>query len=380
MLIWSVFSLALALSYAVLMFVYWYGWQRQASWSADPGWRPGVRVTVIIPARNEAANIGPCLHSLRQCAFPADLLEVLVVDDHSDDGTAQAAREAWPAATVLRLSEYLLPGEAVHSHKKRAIEVAARQARGALLVCLDADCTVSPGWLRQIAALYEARRPAAIVGPVAIARPRGLCGHFQALDVAGLMAVTAAGLRLGFQRMGNGANLAYPRAVFGQVNGFEGNTGRASGDDLFLLQKIERLCPGKIVFLKNPEAVVHTLPEPGWRALWRQRLRWGTKNAALPEWPIRLALAGVFLFCCTILVNTAFAWASPAARALLACQLGTKAAFDLMLLHSACAFLDRRAWLRWFLPAFAVHTVYIVAAGVASLTVRQYPWKGRRVR
>jgi chlorobactene glucosyltransferase len=49
-------------------------------------------VSVIVPARNEAHNIAPCVKSILSTTYPN--LEVIVVDDSSTDGTAQVARDA----------------------------------------------------------------------------------------------------------------------------------------------------------------------------------------------------------------------------------------------------------------------------------------------
>ena len=53
-------------------------------------WQDAIptKITVIIPARNEAKYIGNCLQSIIAQSYPAHLFEVIVVDDHSTDGTA----------------------------------------------------------------------------------------------------------------------------------------------------------------------------------------------------------------------------------------------------------------------------------------------------
>ena len=49
---------------------------------------PRVSVSIIVPARNEAANIDACLQALATQTYPDDLMEIIVVDDRSTDDTA----------------------------------------------------------------------------------------------------------------------------------------------------------------------------------------------------------------------------------------------------------------------------------------------------
>src|SRR5215210_19940 len=55
---------------------------------------PGHRVAIIVPARNEALNIGPCLSGLSAQRGLAAGSSIIVVDDGSRDGTAEAVRQA----------------------------------------------------------------------------------------------------------------------------------------------------------------------------------------------------------------------------------------------------------------------------------------------
>lgn len=280
---------------------------------------------------------------------------------------------------LLRLSDLPPPENAPAFGKKRAIAVAVAEARGELIVTTDADCRVPPDWLMLLVSAYETHRPRAIAAPVMIRGEQNLLQHFQALDVAGTMGLTGAGIRMGWQHIGNGANLAYPRAVFEAVHGFAGNAHHASGDDLFLLQKIARNWPGSVFFLKNAGAAVSTPAAADWSAFFQQRLRWGTKNAALPETPVRLVLATVFLFCCSILLNVVATFFYAPLVWVLLIQLAVKAGFDYLLLREMCGFFQRREWPRWFWPSFMLHTGYVVFLGLASLTRKQFEWKGRRV-
>ncbi len=100
----------------------------------DPA--PAVRVSVVIPARDEAARIG---HVLRALAADPEVHEVLVVDDHSTDATAAVAAEH--GARVLPAP----PLPAGWIGKPWALQHGLEQASGEVVVTLDADVRPDPG-------------------------------------------------------------------------------------------------------------------------------------------------------------------------------------------------------------------------------------------
>ncbi|GIV61131.1 MAG: glycosyl transferase family 2 [Rhodothermaceae bacterium] len=116
-----------------------------------PGARP--RVSVIIPARNEEANLRRLLPSLLSQRYPA--FEVIVYDDASDDGTPGVLRSfAGDERLTLLRGEGPPPGWV---GKVYALEQAARHARGDRLLFLDADAELAdPEALERLVARYEA--------------------------------------------------------------------------------------------------------------------------------------------------------------------------------------------------------------------------------
>jgi len=113
-------------------------------------------VSVIVPARNEAANIETCVRSLTRASYPA--FEVIVVDDGSDDGTGGLAR-AVGRGNARRLE--VLEGAALPDGwlgKPWACRQGAAAAKGDLLLFTDADTTHGPDLLaRAVAGLDEER-------------------------------------------------------------------------------------------------------------------------------------------------------------------------------------------------------------------------------
>jgi len=113
-------------------------------------------VSVVVPARNEAANIERCVDSLTRSRYPA--FEVIVVDDASEDGTGALAR-AIPRGNAERL--VVAEGAPLPDGwlgKPWACWQGARAARGELLLFTDADTTHAPDLLaRAVAGLEEER-------------------------------------------------------------------------------------------------------------------------------------------------------------------------------------------------------------------------------
>jgi glycosyltransferase involved in cell wall biosynthesis len=95
-----------------------------------------MKLTVVVPVRNEEAVIGRCIEGLR--AQIRDGVEVIVADDGSTDATARVVQDGFPDARVLRL-----PPRGSASARVSAIA----QARAPRIAFLDADCVPDPGWV-----------------------------------------------------------------------------------------------------------------------------------------------------------------------------------------------------------------------------------------
>src|ERR1043165_1550979 len=79
-------TIGLFIPYAILILFYLSGWSELEVFEAKD-LKPGIKVSVIIAARNEEENIGKLLESIASQTYPKDFFEVIVVDDHSTDNT-----------------------------------------------------------------------------------------------------------------------------------------------------------------------------------------------------------------------------------------------------------------------------------------------------
>lgn len=103
-------------------------------------------VTVVIPARNEAGCVAA---NLRALAAQGDALKIIVVDDHSEDGTAQAVASLQASSVTLIRSQPLPPG---WTGKLWALEQGRKHVVTPLTVLLDADIRLRPDVLTALAA------------------------------------------------------------------------------------------------------------------------------------------------------------------------------------------------------------------------------------
>lgn len=110
--------------------------------------------TVIVAARNEEKNIGICLTSLDKLIYPQNKLEIILVDDSSNDNTAKIITEFISDKPKFKL---IKPEKDFGSTigKARAIANAIEIAKGEIILTTDADCEVSPTWAKTIASFFQ---------------------------------------------------------------------------------------------------------------------------------------------------------------------------------------------------------------------------------
>ncbi len=123
-------------------------WARRVRWARPPA--PGdCRVSVVVPAYDEADRIGDTVHRLREglAALAADGgLEVVVVDDGSTDGTAAVALAAGASQVVVQPR---------NRGKGAAVRMGVLAARGRTVVFTDADLAYGPDQVQRVAAAVE---------------------------------------------------------------------------------------------------------------------------------------------------------------------------------------------------------------------------------
>src|SRR6188768_504739 len=365
-------TISLLVLYSFLILYYRAGWRELEPFS-QTSQGSTIKISVIIPARNEEENIGKLLSSLEKQTYPNHLFEVVVVDDHSTDNTATVVN-SYSFAKRIELGF-----DNINSYKKKAIETGIAAASGELIITTDADCIVQENWLKTIAAFKENSDPVFIAAPVMMKHGPGLLQTFQALDFLVLQGITAASVQKRIHNMCNGANLAYERKVFFEVNGFYGIDHIASGDDMLLMQKIAERFPAKISYLLSKDAIVSTQSAKTWKEFFSQRIRWASKATDYNDIKIFSTLFLVYFFNCALLALFISGFWMPSLWLGLVGILILKTIIELTFIYPVAKFYDKQNLIKWF-PFFQpMHIVYTVIAGWLGV-FGSFEWKGRRVK
>ena len=235
-----------------------------------------VSFTIVIPFRNEEAHLLNLVNSLNALKFPKDRFEIIFVNDESNDSSIRIINKTIKPSINYTILENVLR---TNSPKKDAITLAISKAKGTWIVTTDADCEVPKNWLIEYAKAIKTFDAKMLCAPVSINDSEGLLSKYQQADILSLQGVTMGSFGTGNPLLCNGANLAFEKKAFYLVNGYEGNSHLASGDDVFLLQKMKAEFPDRVHFLKSNAAIVNTQPVTSWSALIDQRIRWASKTA-----------------------------------------------------------------------------------------------------
>ncbi|MBC7847142.1 MAG: glycosyltransferase [Flavobacterium sp.] len=331
------------------------------------GLKPKTKFSIIVPFRNEAENLPKLLNSFSKLDYPADLFEVILVDDDSEEVfSIQYSVFSIQIIKNIRFS---------NSPKKDAISTAMQIVKTDWIITTDADCVVHKNWLLALDNYIQLHSVSMIAGAVTYDCKNSFLHHFQQLDLASLQGATIGsfGLRKGF--MCNGANFAYTKSFFQDLNGFEGNDGIASGDDVFLLQKAITQFPEKVHYLKSENNIVTTKPVNDWKSLFHQRVRWASKTGSYQSSfgkGLGLIVFGgnvglLFVVYCLLLGLGNFY--------LLIFLPLAKFAVDFALINKTNVFLKNKS--QFFLTSSLLYPFFSVTVALYSL-FGKYEWNGRK--
>ncbi len=338
-----------------------------------------TKFSIIIPFRNEANNLPKLLKSLFALNYSNNLFEVILVNDASEDNSVEIINthiETQNKQIELRVIENV---RTCNSPKKDVIALALEQAKHEWIITTDADCILPKFWLDSFDAFIQFKNPMCIVAPITYINEHTFLNRFQTLDLFSLQGTTIGSFGIDLPFLCNGANFGYRKSVFLEVGGFKGNTAIASGDDIFLLEKIVKKHPKSVHYLKCDNAVVYTNAQANWHQLISQRIRWAAKTSSYNNWFGKLTGLVVLGMNVLILLLPFLSFFGFFNIKIWAYIFIIKLNVDFILLYKTSTFFNQRQAFISFLSSFVIYPIFSVYVAFLSL-FKGYQWKGRQFK
>lgn len=335
-------------------------------------------ISVVIPVRNEAHNIPLLIRCLGNQSYSFNNFEVIFIDDYSEDGTFDQLLN-YSKSSDVKILVYKLEEKANGiSHKKAAITYGLTKVSGEIVLLTDGDVLFGTNWIQSYARAFSSTDAKFISGPVFM-DGFGFIDDVQSLEFSSLIGTGAAAIYYNKPILCNGANLAFIRDTFFEVNGYEGYEKIISGDDEFLMYKISKRHPFKISFLKSDQATVHIQPKSGFREFYHQRRRWSGKWKKHPN-PLTKVLA-IYIFTVQLsflllFISVILKLVPPYTVILI---LTIKLLLEFIYFKQMYLFFIKELRLIPFIISSLVYPLYAVIFGILS-NMGGYEWKGRHFK
>lgn len=372
----TLLAIVIFLAYSNIIIFYFIGWRKTSSPKNDLAIE-SVFVSIVIACRDEEENIMQLLKALRIQDYKAENFEVIIVNDHSEDKTLEKIEEFRRLYEMSNLE--LLNLTSSEKSKKEAVRVGVYNARGRLIVTTDADCSMGRQWLSEIVRFYIRTKASFIIGPVLLKAESKLISIFQHIEFAGLMGSGAGSIFFQKPLMCNGANLAFEKDLYLEVNREDMRHDLASGDDMFLMLAAKNNAGIKYGFIKSRKAVVETNGKLTFQGFISQRRRWVSKNKYLKDdWIMLNGLVVLAINMLIILFGIGSFFNSLVFSLFLLTLLG-KFTVDFILVYSVLKFYGTSKTARWYIFAqlFSIASIPVI---IFNSFKRNYEWKGRIVR
>ncbi len=325
-------------------------------------------ITVVVASRNEERNIGRCLHALLQQDYPAGRMQIIAVNDESEDRTLGIIQRIAGEHPGRVTAVSTVPEASDVRGKPRAIAQGIDHATGDIILLTDADCIPPAIWARSI---VEHFTPGVdVCGAFTLVRAHDFFTAAQQLDWIHLQSVGSSAMGLGYAVGVVGNNFSFRRSAYEGVGGYRGIQFMVTED--FALQRAMTRNGSNAIYTCSFETRNFTMPCPTLGDVIRQKQRWarGGEKSTIP---------GYTIYAIAMLMLIAFSIAPFVSAAAWIGVWSVKFACDLLLLVPVMRRLRSSGQLRYFL-LFEFYFVAQLMVIPLLLTNRTVVWKGRAYR
>jgi cellulose synthase/poly-beta-1,6-N-acetylglucosamine synthase-like glycosyltransferase len=262
--------------------------------------------------------------------------------------------------------------------KKKAISFGIKQSHGEIIVTTDADCVHDPNWLRKLVSSFDSTT-GFVSGPVSFVPLKNIFSKIQTLEFAGLVLSGAGLISIGKPTICSGANLAFRKSVYYELNGYDDQLHLSSGEDELFMQKIAAETDYSIKFRWTIESVVFTQPNKNIHDFFQQRKRWSSKGLYYKNklLIIRLILIYMFYLSITTQLLLTILFSKLFLISLIFCLI-LKFVLEYKIISKGIDYLFKHDLMKYFLITELFQIIYLTLAGVSGI-FGNFKWKDRKL-
>ena len=375
--------LAIMTLYFLLIAAFTLGMRRLPSFEPDNR-EPEHSFSIVVVFRDEVDSLPTLTEHFEQLDYPKEKFEVLFIDDSSADGSLELVKSLQGDIPGLNLKVYELKTPS-SSPKKEALEMGVREAAFDWIISTDADCVFEADFLKAYDQFLMSHPSKMVAGPVVFEAKDSFLHRFQSLDFLSLQGATMGGfggkdsIPLVRPFMCNGANICYNKETFLQLGGYEGNKEIASGDDVFLLEKMLASHGDEVHFIKSRAALVRTGPKQTWKELIEQRKRWAAKSTSYENGFAKTVGILVLLANFSLILGFALGLTGSMAWSYLGILMVMKINVDFLLIYNTASLWEQEQVMKSFVLSSFLYPFFVVWVALQSFS-GSYAWKGRNYR
>ena len=265
--------------------------------------------------------------------------------------------------------KYIIPNESIGSLKGKtnALANAIKISCGEIILTTDADCIVSPEWVKTHASYYSDN--VGFVGGFTTQQDQNSFAGMQAIDFVYLLTVAAGSLNFGKPLSCIGNNMSYRKSVYKKIGGYEGLHFSVT-EDFNLLMAIHDLKEYKIIYPLDVGALVTSKACPDWKTLYWQKKRWGVGGMKSDLFGYSVMVWGYIVHAAMVLLPFFFSMTGLYLSIFKIC-------IDYFFVKPVFNKLNLRMKFSHFIAFEIYFIIYVLVLPFIVLPNREVKWKGR---
>ena len=335
-------------------------------------------VSVLVAIRNGAISLPNLISDLSKQEYSGDV-EFILIDDESQDATAQIIKEATNKDNRF-IYENSTAGDSSLHMKKRALDAGISIAKHEWLLFTDVDCRLQYRWIDGMAK-YFSKKNDYIIGHSDVNWGSRLLNIFQSLDFLLLLIAARGSAKLGYPLACTGQNQAYRKTLYKKVKGFSRICNERQGDDTLFLQICKKWGKASIKYADDFTTHVVSRQEKTWSSFLNQRIRWsGDANVM---WKFNMGfytlMLAFFLLHFILMILLIISIWSYSYFPILVKFMTLKFFLEFLVYFSGFQKLNKPMKFIGFILWYFIHIPYFVLIGVGSFFHKGLNWRGRRL-